>query len=53
MGAEVIRFDMIGERPVDTAPRLGQHGDEVLATVLGFESGAIARRHDSGVCHDD
>jgi 2-methylfumaryl-CoA isomerase len=35
--------------PVVAAPRLGQHTDEVLATVLGLDSGAIARLHDSGV----
>ncbi len=34
---------------VVAAPRLGQHTDEVLATVLGLDSGAIARLHDSGV----
>ncbi|CAN5461290.1 2-methylfumaryl-CoA isomerase [soil metagenome] len=35
--------------PVVAAPRLGQHTDEVLATVLGLDSGAIARLHDTGV----
>ncbi len=34
---------------VVAAPRLGQHTDEVLATVLGLDSGAIARLHDKGV----
>jgi len=34
---------------VVAAPRLGQHTDEVLATVLGLDSGAIARLHDKGL----
>ncbi len=29
--------------------RLGQHTHEVLSTVLGLDSGAIARLHDTGV----
>jgi len=32
--------------PLAIAPRLGQHTDEVLASVLGLDSGAIARLHD-------
>ncbi len=31
------------------APVLGQHTDEILASVLGLESGAIARLHDENV----
>lgn len=34
---------------VCAAPRLGQHTDEVLATVLGLDSGAIAALHDKGL----
>lgn len=34
---------------VATAPKLGQHTDEVLATVLGLDSGAIGRLHDEGL----
>lgn len=34
---------------VMAAPRLGQHSDEVLATVLGLDSGAIGRLHDEGI----
>lgn len=35
--------------PVATAPRLGAHTDEVLASVLGLGSGAIGRLHDQGL----
>lgn len=35
--------------PVSPAPRLGEHTDEVLATLLGFDSGAIGALHDRGV----
>ncbi|GAY21231.1 MULTISPECIES: CoA transferase [Sphingobium] len=34
---------------VAIAPKLGQHTDEVLATVLGLDSGAIGRLHDEGL----
>ncbi|MEO6214605.1 MAG: CoA transferase [Sphingomonas sp.] len=34
---------------VAAAPRLGQHTDEVLATILGLDSGAIAGLHDKGL----
>lgn len=32
-----------------TAPRLGQHTDQVLAEVLGLPGGAIAALHDRGI----
>jgi len=32
-----------------TAPRLGEHTDEVLAQVLGLPSGEIGRLHDAGL----
>ncbi|WP_313807519.1 CoA transferase [Sphingobium sp.] len=35
--------------PVAIAPKLGQHTDEVLASVLGLDSGAIGRLHDEGL----
>ncbi|HVI31094.1 CoA transferase [Phenylobacterium sp.] len=35
--------------PVQPAPRLGQHTDEVLAQVLGLPSAEIGRLHDQGV----
>ena len=34
---------------VGIAPRLGQHTDEVLAQVLGLDSGAIGKLHDEGL----
>lgn len=34
---------------VGTAPTLGQHTDEVLASVLGMGSGEIGRLHDEGL----
>lgn len=36
-------------RPVQPAPRLGQHTDEVLAEVLGLPGSEIGRLHDAGV----
>lgn len=35
--------------PLSPAPRLGQHTDEVLATLLGLDSGAIGALHDRGI----
>lgn len=42
---------IVGEprQALQPAPRLGQHTDEVLATVLGLPSGAIGKLHDDGV----
>ncbi|MEO7691614.1 MAG: CoA transferase [Sphingomonas sp.] len=34
---------------VVAAPRLGQHTDEILTTILGLDSGTIARLHDKGL----
>ena len=41
-------FEALARRPVAPAPRLGEHTDEVLAEVLGLDSGTIARLHDEG-----
>jgi len=35
--------------PLVSAPRLGQHTDEVLGELLGLDSGAIGRLHDQGL----
>jgi 2-methylfumaryl-CoA isomerase len=35
--------------PLAPAPRLGEHTDQVLAELLGLDSGAIAALHDRGV----
>ena len=35
--------------PVQPAPRLGQHTDQVLADVLGMSGTEIGRLHDTGV----
>ena len=40
------RFGRSAPQP---APRLGQHTDEILADVLGLDSGTIGRLHDQGV----
>lgn len=42
---------LFGENRADLkpAPRLGQHTDEVLAELLGLDSGAIGRLHDEGI----
>ena len=35
--------------PPRPAPRLGEHTDEILSTILGLSSAAIGRLHDEGV----
>ncbi|WBQ18503.1 CoA transferase [Sphingobium yanoikuyae] len=34
---------------VGTAPRLGEHSDQILSELLGLDSGAIGRLHDEGL----
>lgn len=36
-------------RPLAPAPRLGEHSDQILAELLGLDSGAIGRLHDQGL----
>jgi len=42
-----IPQDLRGD--VRPAPSLGQHTDEILADLLGMDSGEVARLHDAGV----
>ncbi len=35
--------------PLAPAPRLGEHSDQILAELLGLDSGAIGRLHDQGL----
>lgn len=44
-----VRLGDAGRAPLRPAPLLGADTDAVLATVLGLDSGAIGRLHDSGV----
>jgi len=44
-----VDFTGTGRLPVERAPVLGEHTDEVLAERLGLSSGAIGRLHDKGV----
>ncbi len=44
-----LGFSAADRQPVRPAPRLGQHTDEILADILGLDSGEIGRYHDAGV----
>ncbi len=44
-----IDFRGVARMPVAPAPALGQHTDQVLAEMLGLDSGAIGRLHDDGI----
>ena len=39
----------LDRQPAASAPRLGEHTDRILETVLGLSSGAIATLHDKGL----
>jgi 2-methylfumaryl-CoA isomerase len=47
--ASPLRFSATAELPPLPAPGLGQHTDEILATVLGLSATEIGRLHDAGV----
>jgi 2-methylfumaryl-CoA isomerase len=47
--ASPLRFSGVAQPPPLPAPRLGQHTDEILATVLGLSGTEIGRLHDAGV----
>ena len=44
-----IRAQGESRRAMTPAPLLGQHTDEVLLDVLGLDSGAVGRLHDTGI----
>ncbi|MEQ8493660.1 MAG: CoA transferase [Gammaproteobacteria bacterium] len=44
-----MHFGAVERSAPRPAPRVGQHTDEILADVLGLDSGAIGRLHDDGV----
>jgi 2-methylfumaryl-CoA isomerase len=47
--ASPLRFGATAQLPPLRAPRLGEHTEEVLATVLGLGATEIGRLHDAGV----
>jgi 2-methylfumaryl-CoA isomerase len=49
MPGSPLSFSGCERLPARRAPRLGEHTDEVLATILGLSDGAIGRLHDEGV----
>jgi 2-methylfumaryl-CoA isomerase len=49
MPASPLAFGAMPRLPPRGAPRLGEHTDEILATVLGLPEAEIARLHDEGV----
>jgi 2-methylfumaryl-CoA isomerase len=44
-----IRVGDVPRGPIEPAPLLGQHTDEVLMDVLRLDSAAVGRLHDSGI----
>lgn len=44
-----LDFAAAPRQPARPAPRLGEHTDEILASVLGLSGGEIARLHDAGI----
>lgn len=43
------RLPLDERSPAAPAPRIGQHTDQILAEVMGMDSGEIARLHDEGI----
>ena len=48
MPGSPLRFRDAGSLPVQRAPQLGEHTEQVLAEVLGLDGTEIARLHDAG-----
>jgi len=44
-----LDFSAVPRRPVEPAPRLGEHTEEVLTAVLGVSATEFGRLHDKGV----
>ena len=44
-----MHFSRVERSTPRPAPRIGQHTDEILAEILGLDSGAIGRLHDDAV----
>lgn len=42
-------FGGVARQPVERAPRLGEHTDEVLADVLSLSSARVGELHDAGI----
>ncbi len=49
MPGSPLYFSAAPHLQAQAAPQLGEHTDEVLATVLGMASGEIGRLHDAGI----
>jgi 2-methylfumaryl-CoA isomerase len=44
-----FEFGAVPRQPAVRAPRLGEHTDEILTTVLGLSDAEIATLHDDGI----
>ena len=49
VAATPLQFGAVPRQPPATAPRLGQHTDEILSGILGLSTAEIGRLHDEKV----
>lgn len=49
MAGSPLDFSQMPRVPVQPAPRLGEHTDEILLEVLGLSEGEVGRLHDEGI----
>ena len=49
MPGQPLDFSAVNREPVQPAPLLGQHTEQILSDVLGMSSAAIGKLHDSGI----